>query len=106
MKQGESPPFFGKEAETWTTGEILIFFGKESERLNFWKCNGRGKANYIYVMDYMAIYRKEGGVDFRFPKIKTFNYQKIIIDKSWSGDGCEWYLENTPYHGNLENIRA
>lgn len=28
------------------------------------------------------------------------------IEKSWSGDGSEWYLENTPYHGNLENIRA
>lgn len=34
----------------------------ESIRLIYRKRNGRGKANYIYVMDYMAIYRKEKDV--------------------------------------------
>lgn len=40
------------------------------------KRNGRGKANYIYVMDYMAMYRKEKDVsDCHF---KNFDNRKVI----------------------------
>lgn len=46
----------------------------ESIGLIYRKRNGRGKANYIYVMDYMAIYRKEGDVsDCHF---KNFDNRK------------------------------
>ena len=51
----------------------------EAIGLIYRKRNGRGKANYIYVMDYMAIYRKEGSVDFRFPKVKNFDNRKSGI---------------------------
>lgn len=28
------------------------------------------------------------------------------IEKSWSEGGGEWYLVDTPYHGDLEYVRA
>ena len=43
----------------------------ETIGLIFRKRNGRGKANYIYVMDYMAIYRKENGM--RSPPVPDKN---------------------------------
>ena len=43
----------------------------ETIGLIFRKRNGRGKANYIYVMDYMAIYRKEHGM--RSPPVPDKN---------------------------------
>lgn len=54
----------------------------ESIGLIYRKRNGRGKANYIYVMDYMAIYRKEGCEEFRFPKVKNFDNRKSGISIS------------------------
>lgn len=54
----------------------------EAIGLIYRKRNGRGKANYIYVMDYMAIYRKEGCEEFRFPKVKNFDYRKSGISIS------------------------
>lgn len=51
----------------------------EAIGLIFRKRNGRGMANYIYVMDYMAIYRKEGGAEFRFPKNKNFDNRNSRI---------------------------
>ncbi len=51
----------------------------EAIGLIYRKRNGRGKANFIYVMDYMAIYRKEGGLEFRFPKNKNFDSRKSGI---------------------------
>lgn len=58
----------------------------EAIGLIYRKRNGRGKANYIYVMDYMAIYRKEGGVDFRFPKVKNFDNRKSGLSISENQD--------------------
>lgn len=54
----------------------------EAIGLIYRKRNGRGKANYIYVMDYMAIYRKEGFEEFRFPKVKNFDNRKSGISIS------------------------
>lgn len=54
----------------------------ETIGLIFRKRNGRGMANHIYVMDYMAIYRKEGGEEFRFPKNKDFDYRKSRVSDS------------------------
>lgn len=54
----------------------------ETIGLIFRKRNGRGMANYIYVMDYMSIYRKEGGAEFRFPKNKDFDYRKSRVSDS------------------------
>lgn len=50
--------------------------------LIFRKRNGRGMANYIYVMDYMSIYRKEDGAEFRFPKNKNFDNRKSGVSNS------------------------
>lgn len=54
----------------------------EAIGLIFRKRNGRGMANYIYVMDYMAIYRKEGGAEFRFSKNKNFDNRNSRISIS------------------------
>ena len=39
-------------------------------------------ANYIYVMDYMSIYRKDDGAEFRFPKNKKFDNRKSEVSNS------------------------
>lgn len=57
---------------------------KELEEIGliYRKRNGRGKANYIYVMDYMAIYRKEGIKEFQKSKVKDFDNRKSKISEN------------------------
>ena len=54
----------------------------ESIGLIYRKRNGRGKANYIYVMDYMAIYQKEGHPEGGPLPGKNFEKRKSRISKS------------------------
>ena len=54
----------------------------ESIGLIYRKRNGRGKANYIYVMDYMAIYRKEGHPEGGPLPGKNFDNRKSRISKN------------------------
>ena len=67
----------------------------ETIGLIFRKRNGRGKANYIYVMDYMAIYRKENGL--RSPPVPDENDCCGGIGqrgKNQSGACEEWDVKN------------
>ena len=67
----------------------------ETIGLIFRKRNGRGKANYIYVMDYMAIYRKENGM--RSPPVPDKNDCCGGIGqrgKNQSGACEEWDVKN------------
>lgn len=64
----------------------------ETIGLIYRKRNGRGKANYIYVMDYMAIYRKERYPEFEhkenghpesgLPLDKNFDKRKSRLSKN------------------------
>ena len=75
----------------------------ESIGLIYRKRNGKGKANYIYVMDYMAIYRKEKGTsngdsknfDNRKSRVSNSENQEFRFSKGNKTDGNKNYYNNS-----------
>ncbi|MDD7178401.1 MAG: replication initiator protein A [Lachnospiraceae bacterium] len=79
----------------------------ETIGLLYRKRNGRGKPNYLYVMDYMAIYRTKGAmVRGEDGKVKNFEKQNSRISISENQEFRKLKCNKTEYNKTDYNISA
>ena len=79
----------------------------ETIGLLYRKRNGRGKPNYLYVMDYMAIYRTKGAmVRGEDSKVKNFEKRNFRISISENQEFRKSKCNKTEYNKTDYNISA